>query len=125
MRIARAALLSAAAALAGCASVTTADGRRVTVASSEFRDYVEAVFREQNRVADELAFALEDAAAPDPALAGAEQTLQDACAAVNELATARRDGRPLGARRSLAAAKTVPQCEEAALAAELALGRRD
>jgi hypothetical protein len=108
--------------LAGCAAVPTADGERLRLSSAAFRAYVERVFREQNRVADELAFALE-APGSRAALAAAEERLLAACAGVNELATARRDETALGVRASVRAARTVPGCEEAAraAAAELAL----
>jgi hypothetical protein len=102
--------------------VPTADGERLRLASPEFRVYVERVFREQNRVADALAFALE-APAPQSALAAVEERLLEACAGVNELATARRDETELGIGASVRAARTVPDCEEAALAAEAALAR--
>lgn len=112
-------LLAATLALNGCAAVSTVDGQRLALTSPEFRAYVERVFREQNRVADELAFALEDA--PRAELAAAEQTLLEACAQVNELATARRDERRLGVRRSATGARSVPECERATLAAARAL----
>ena len=94
--------------------MATADGERLRLASADFRQYVERVFREQNRVADELAFALEAPGAERGELGGAEQRLLEACAGVNELATARRDGRSLGVRRSTASARSVPACERAA-----------
>ncbi len=100
--------------LAGCAAVQTLDGDRLALTSPEFRAYVERVFREQNRIADEVAFALDSPAAQQGPLAAGEQRLLEACAGVNELATARRDEQRLGARRSLRAARTVPTCEEAA-----------
>ena len=109
-------LFAATLALHGCAAVSTVDGERLELTSPEFRAYVERVFREQNRVADELAFAL-DAVPPRAGLAAAEQTLIEACALVNELATARRDQRRLGLRRSAAAARSVPACERATQAA--------
>jgi hypothetical protein len=105
----------------GCAAVPTADGERLRLASDEFRDYVERVFREQNRVADALAFALEAPGGERDALAAAEQRLLESCAAVNELATARRDQQRLGMRRNLNAARTIPECEEAARAAAVSL----
>jgi hypothetical protein len=108
--------------LAGCAAVPTADGERLRLASPEFRAYVERVFRDQNRVADALAFALE-ASGSNAELAAAEERLLAACAQVNELATARRDDTELGIRASVRAARTVPGCEEAARAAEAVLGR--
>jgi len=98
--------------LGGCAAVSTADGERLSLTSEGFRAYVERVFREQNRVADELAFALEAPGAKPGELAAAEQRLLEACAGVNELATARRDDLRLGMRRSSSAARTVPQCEK-------------
>ena len=109
--------------LSGCAVVPTADGQRLRLGSDEFRDYVERVFREQNRVADAVAFALDAPGAQDAELAAAEQQLLAACAGVNELATARRDQRRLGARSSVRAAKSVPDCERAALAADARLAR--
>ena len=100
----------------------TADGERLRLASPEFRAYVERVFREQNRIADELAFAIEAPGAPAE-LAAAEERLLAACAGVNELATARRDEAELGIRASVRAARTVPGCEQAARAAEAELAR--
>lgn len=109
--------------LSGCAAVPTADGQRLRLGSDEFRDYVERVFREQNRVADAVAFALDAPGAQDAELAAAEQELLAACAGVNELATARRDQRRLGLRSSVRAAKSVPDCERAARAADARLAR--
>jgi hypothetical protein len=103
-----------------CAAVPTADGQRLKVTSPEFRDYVERVFREQNRVADEVGFALE-APGSHADLVAAEQELLAACAGVNELATARRDQRRLGMRKSVRAARTVPECERATHAADARL----
>jgi hypothetical protein len=106
-----AALLAAGVFLQACA-VVTAEGQRLPLTSAELPAYVERVFREQNRVADQFAFALEDAATVPPELDAAEQSLLTACAQLNELATARRDGRTLGMRRRAAAARSVPACEE-------------
>ena len=109
--------------LAGCAAVPTADGEKLRLGSAEFRDYVERVFREQNRVADDVAFALEAPGPPSTELAAAEQGLLAACEGVNELATARRDDRRLGMRASVRAARTVPDCERATRAADARLNR--
>lgn len=111
-----------AATVAGCAAVVTADAERLRLTSPAFAGYVERVFREQNRVADQLAFALEAAGEPPAALAAAEQALLRACAGVNELATARRDSLPLGLRRSASLARGVPECERAARDGATALG---
>jgi hypothetical protein len=110
--------------LAGCAAVTAADGTRMAFGSDEFRAYVERVFREQNKVADELAFALEDPGADGrkrSALAAAEDALLAACAGLNELAASRRDEQHVGVRRGAAAARRAPDCERATLAAGAAL----
>ena len=109
--------------LSGCAAVPTADGQHFRLGSDEFREYVERVFREQNRVADAVAFALDGPGAHDAELAAAEQELLAACAGVNELATASRDQRRLGLRCSLRAAKSVPDCERAARAADARVAR--
>ena len=123
MVFARPVVIFACVGLAGCAAVPTADGEKLRLGSAEFRDYVERVFREQNRAADDVAFALEAPGAPSADLAAAEQALLTACEGVNELATARRDGRRLGARASVRAARTVPDCERATRAAEASLSR--
>jgi hypothetical protein len=122
MKTASAGVLCAASLMCACAAVVTADGQRLEPASAEFRAYVERVFREQNEVASELAFAIEDAA-PDPpaALTSAEDALIGACAGLNEIAARRRDEQRAGARRGLAAARAAPQCERAARAARAAL----
>jgi len=129
MRSCRALLLAAAALLAACAAVTTADGTRLGLGSDEFRAYVERVFREQNKTASDLAFALDDAVAAGGAepreLAAAEDELLAACAGLNELATSRRDAQRLGLRRSAAAARGAPDCERATRAAQAALATRD
>jgi hypothetical protein len=106
--------------------VTTAEGERLRVASPEYRDYVEAVFRAQNRVASELAFALEDAPIPpvepsDRALAAAESRVLAACERLNEVAARRRDEERAGLRRGIAAAREAPRCEAATRAAEAVL----
>jgi len=128
MRSGRAFFLASATLLAGCAAVTTADGSRLRFGSDEFRAYVEGVFREQNKTASDLAFALDDATAGGGAepreLAAAEDALLAACAGLNELATSRRDAQHLGLRRSAAAARGAPDCERATRAAQSALAAR-
>lgn len=111
--------------LAGCA-VTSADGERLRPGSSEFRSYVERVFREQNRVASDLAFALEAAPAGSAAadLGAAEDALLEACEGLNELAALRRDDQRLGPKRGLQAARTAADCENAARAGRAALDAR-
>lgn len=117
MRFRRASTVLAVMALTGCA-VSTAGGERLKLRSEAFRGYVERVFREQNRVADELAFEVEAPGVASAGLAAVEEALLAACAGVNELATARRDRRQLGLGRSARAARSVPDCERATRAAE-------
>lgn len=124
MPLLRMGVLATALVLSGCAAVTTADGQRLALTSPEFRVYVERVFREQNRLADELAFAAESSDA-GAGLAAAEEALLDACSGVNELATSRRDDQRLGFKRGAAAARSVPLCEAASRAAAAALAGRD
>ena len=93
----------------------------MSLRSAEFREHVERVFREQNRVADAVAFALETPGAHESELGVAEQELLAACAGVNELATARRDQRRLGVRHSVRAARSVPECERATRAVDAKL----
>jgi hypothetical protein len=116
----RALALSSFVLAAACTSVTTLEGERLGLASPEFRAYVEGVFREQNRVATELAFALESetlAAADVASLEAADQELLVACEGLNEVAIGRREGSDLGRLRKAAAARRAPQCESAARAA--------
>lgn len=119
-------VVAAQAALSGCATVETADGDRLRMTSAEYRAYVETVFRAQNRVASDLAFALEDAApgeSSELALAAAEARLLEECASLNEIATRRRDDERTGLRRGVAAARAAPRCEAATRAAEGVLER--
>jgi hypothetical protein len=119
-----AALAAATALLAGCAAVTTADGTRLGLGSEEFKAYAERVFRDQNKVASDLAFALEDAnAAAAAELDPAEDALLAACAGLNEVATTRRDEQRLGIHAKVAAARRAPDCERATRAAQAALDR--
>lgn len=118
MRCYRTALIGALLCLTACA-VQTQDGVRLALSSPEFPEYVERVFREQNRVADELGFALEED--DSGRLDEAEQNLLAACERLNELATTRRDDVEISLRRRLAAARTAPECERATSAAEAVL----
>ena len=117
----RVAVLVITALIGGCAGhVMVADGRRIAIRSDEFRSYVDRVFRFQNRLGDELAFAMEDAE-DDAQLASVERGLLEACGGLNELAAAQRDGRKLNASTRLSLARSVPDCEQAAIATERAL----
>jgi hypothetical protein len=124
MQLSRLLPLSAVA-IAGCAAaVTTVDGRRLGLSDPELPAYVEGVFRDQNQVATDLAFALDDAAAGSARaarLSAAEDALLAACADLNEIATLRRDERRAGLKLKLETAKSAPRCEAATLGAKRAL----
>jgi len=107
----------------GCARVVTVEGERLGIRSEELRRYVETVFREQNRVATALAFALEDAEDPEriDALEAAEEDLLAACSGLNAIAAARRDGERLRRLQALSAARAAPECERATADAESVL----
>ncbi len=110
--------------LVACAGVIERpDGRIMALNSKEFRAYVGAVFRHQNRLADALAFAIVDGDSEShlQRLENAEQRLISACAGVNELATAERDGAKLGVWRKRRLARQVVDCQIAAGAAEKVL----
>ncbi len=125
MRGLRTLSLAAAAPLLAACAVTTADGTRLGLASSEFRAYVERVFRDQNKVSSDLGLVVDDATASGgsapPELTAAEDALLEACAGVNELATSRRDQEDLGVRKSASAARSAPDCERATRAAQMML----
>lgn len=100
----------------GCSSVTTLDGERLALGSDALGDYVEDVFRRQNRVASDIAFALDDPEASPSrleALDVADRGLLDACAPINEVAARRRDEVPVGWVKGSRAAHAAPDCERA------------
>lgn len=102
--------------LGGCA-VTSVDGRRMSLRSESFADYVEAVFRRQNDVAAELAFEIDELADDDPGyetLEAAEFELMSACRGLNQLARAQRAGESPGGFGALKRARSAPACEQAA-----------
>ena len=117
-------VLAAIIALGGCATITTSGGDVLSVGSAEFRDYVERTFREQNRWADELLYAQETAEGERyAALIDIEDVLLTACAGLNELALAQRDGRSIGRLRQARLARTAPACEAGAVRAREFLTR--
>ena len=110
----------------GCAAVTTIEGERLPIGSDAFERYVETVFRQQNGTATEIAFELESPELADvdrQALEVSEQSLLEACGALNELAARRRDGQRLGMLRGARAARQAPVCERAEIAARNVIDR--
>lgn len=101
--------------LTGCA-VTSVDGRRMPLRSDRFANYVEDVFRRQNEVAAELAFAIDESAEDDARFAtleDAELTLMSACRGLNQLARTQRAGESPGGLGALKRARGAPACEDA------------
>lgn len=103
--------------LSGCvATVETLDGAAHRITSEAFRDYAEAVFREQNRIVSMLVFRMEDERV-EPAtlelLEQAEAQLLADCRDLNEVAVRRRDRERRRWVADARAAKTVPTCERA------------
>ena len=105
------------AAVSGCAgTLATASGERLRISSAEFAEYAEEVFRLQNEVLDELAFAL-DEGPDDIGLLNAEERVLEACSEINEVAVRRQRGGGVRPLRDMEAARTVPACEAAAVMA--------
>lgn len=98
------------------ATVETLDGVRYRISSDAFRAYAEEVFREQNRLASDLVFRMEDErveAAELERLERAETRLLEDCRDLNEIAVRQRDGQRRRLIAAARAAKSVPQCERA------------
>ena len=107
--------------VAACAPVTSLDGQRMPMRSDAFSEYVESVFRQQNDVATQLAFALDREEFDSPSyvlLEAAELGLLEACAGLNDLAVRRRDGSSAGGLGAARAARRAPACEQAAVEAQ-------
>ena len=121
-------IASLALAVAACTGITTAGGQRMTLASEEFRGYMENVFREQNELLTEIAFVLAGDAGSEidrGALEAAEESLLMACELLNDVAATRRDGGRPGWIRESRAARGAPSCERAAVEARAVLERSD
>jgi hypothetical protein len=97
--------------------VTTMSGREMRITSREFREYAEAIFREQNELATELAFRLDDEEGFDSPsylrLEAAEDDLLRACSELNDAAARQRDGDARGPFARLGVARSVAACERA------------
>ncbi len=106
-------------ALAACATVQVhyPDGRTERHSREAFASYVEAVFRYQNRVVNDLIVATslspDPAALEDAALMRAERDMAAACQALNTAVAARLEGREIGFFHKLELPRAVPACEAA------------
>lgn len=107
--------------LTACATVTTTTpaGERVTRSRGEFEDYVERVFRYENRVVDELMMRTElSGEESSEGFAEAEQSVMRSCRYLNEVVvmTAEGGSPSLALKRKLR--DTIAGCEHAAREAE-------
>jgi len=100
----------------GSCAITRPDGTRLSPRSDAFADYVETVFRRQNELASDLAFALDEADPDGPRyreLEAIEIELETACRSLNEMARQRRAGEAVGGLSALRRARQAPDCERA------------
>ena len=106
--------------LAGCAPyITAANGDRMRANSQEFRDYARHVFEMHNEAVTKIAYTLDDLESdPDQidrynGIADADDHMMDACAGLDKLAIARRDGKQLKMSELAGVASSIPDCERA------------
>ncbi len=110
--------------VAGCVSVTRTlpDGSTERLRGNEIRDYAAEVFRRHNTVSSRLLQALPYLEEADPSLADslldAEQRMNAACAPIDALAVAYRDGADVALGDRLAFARALNDCEETTAALE-------
>lgn len=117
-------ILAAAALACSACAVVTVDGSRLHPGSDAFADYVESVFRRQNEILSELAFAIDAQDSGSDryaALEGAEGQVLEQCDGLNALASATQRGERTGGLGALAAARRAPDCERATRAARALL----
>src|SRR4029079_16779148 len=114
-------------AIAACVRVdrTLPDGRVERVPRAELPPYAQTVFKQRNAVSTEYLIRTPEIADDDAAvtadLDAAERRMDDACAPVDALAIAYRDGEEVGLRAKLRLAHALEPCAAATSAAEQAL----
>ncbi len=104
--------------MAGCITTKTADGRRLVMGGEKFKSYVEQVFRQQNRVIDDLIYVLPEIEQTDEDLASrllqAESEMLESCRHLNSLAASYRDKRKPGFFKRTKVSRSVAHCDRAA-----------
>src|SRR5262245_46147400 len=119
--------LATALAIAACVNVerTLPDGRVEKVSRAELPSYAEAVFKHRNAVSTEYLVRTPEIADSDPVVTDeldvAESRMDAACAPVDALAIAYRDGREVRLRSKLQLAHALEPCATATSAAEQTL----
>ena len=122
-----AAVLAALLTIAACVRVdrTLPDGRVERVPRAELPSYAQTVFKQRNAVSTEYLIRTPEIADDDAAvtadLDAAERRMDDACAPVDALAIAYRDGQEVSLRAKLRLAHALEPCAAATGAAEQAL----
>jgi len=105
------------AALSGCITTKTADGRRLLTGSDSFRVYVEQVFRRQNRVINDLIYLLPEIEQTDgmfyACLTQAESDMLESCRHLNKLAASYRDDRKPGFFKRIKMSRSATGCDRA------------
>jgi hypothetical protein len=113
--------------LAACVSAhrTLPDGTVERVPRAEMHAHAEAVFRRHNAVSNAYLLHMPELEAGDTtALEAAEAAMDAACAPVDALAIAYRDGQKMGFDAKLRLARALDACDAATSAAESALRAR-
>jgi hypothetical protein len=124
------ALAVACLAVAACVSAhrVLPDGRVDRVPRAELPRHAEAVFKRRNAVSSAFLLRMPELEGRDPAagaeLEVAESAMDAACAPVDALAIAYRDGDRIGLRAKFALVRALERCERATIAAEQALPQR-
>jgi hypothetical protein len=113
--------------LCACVSVerTLPDGHTERVPRSELRDYAQEVFKRRNAVStrflEQAALVETEDSAVATNLENTEQRMDEACAPVDALAIAYRDGERIGMLAKLRLVRALQGCAEATDAASRAL----
>ena len=108
--------------------IETLDGRHLRATSDEFRDYAATIFRQQNAASVAVVEALDDIslqsgthselATHSTQLQLADEQMFAACAPLNSLAAARRDGSEISRSEQFALINAVLDCHGATIHAE-------
>jgi len=113
--------------LSACSAIEVRypDGHTTRMSKAEFKKYAERVFRQQNRVVDELIRLDERNVAQgleaDARLARAEETMEDACRPLIKLVSAKAERRKMKLADKLDMPSAAPACERAVHAVDALL----
>ncbi|MGR9106805.1 MAG: hypothetical protein ACU843_07730, partial [Gammaproteobacteria bacterium] len=100
--------------LTGCATITTVtpDGKETTRTREEFEQYVESVFRRQNRASLEAGQLLDEelSAADSREIATAERYMLKACSALNQVVAQKMEQNDPGILLEMKVKDTIGEC---------------